>query len=218
MGPAGGRPWEDRAVVPADIHDFYAASAGVAGALIGLLFVAISVAGERLARAEASSQIPRLRAQGALTAFTNALAVSLYALIPDDSIGTASLVVAILGLLFVLASLLSLIRLRQVRATARDALFLFFLAAVFVWQLVSAINVILDPGDSNAVESIAMVVIICFIIGIFRAWDLIGGPTIGFRQEVVAMVRAERAERAKNGENGTGTAPSASGSQDAPPS
>jgi hypothetical protein len=205
-------------VVPADIHDFFAASAGVAGALIGLLFVAISVAGDRLARAEASSQMPRLRAQGALTAFTNALAVSLYALIPDDSIGIASLVVAILGLLFVLASLLSLIRLRQMRATGRDALFLFFLAIVFVWQLVSAINLILDLSDSNAVEGIAMVVIICFIIGIFRAWDLIGGPTIGFRQEVVAMVRAERAKNGENGESGTGNAPSASGSQDAPPS
>jgi hypothetical protein len=221
-GSPPGRPCEDRAVVPADIHDFFAASAGVAGALIGLLFVAISVTGERLARAEASSQIPRLRAYGALVSFTNALTVSLFALLPDESIGNASLVVAILGLLFIAASLLSLIRLRQVRATTRDALFLVVLAVLFVWQLISAINVMGDPGDSNAVENIAMVVIACFLIGIFRAWELIGGPSIGFRQEVVAMVRAENAERAKRAENGTGTAASASGpvseSEDATPS
>jgi phosphatidylserine synthase len=231
--PAGGRQCEDRSVVPADIHDFFAASAGVAGALIGLLFVAISVTAGRLARAEATSQIPRLRAYGALVAFTNALTVSLWALLPN-SIGTASLVVAILGLLFIAASLLSLIRLRQLRATARDSLFLVFLAVLFVWQLVSAINVTLQSSDSNAVENIATVVIACFLIGIFRAWDLIGGPSIGFRQEVVAMVRAENAERAERAgnaeraenaertENGTGTAASPSGSasesEDATPS
>ena len=53
---------EDRRVVPDDIRDFFLGSAGVAGALIGLLFVAISVAGERLAREEAAAYFYRIRA------------------------------------------------------------------------------------------------------------------------------------------------------------
>lgn len=187
-------------MVPADIHDFFLGSAGVAGALIGLLFVAISVSAERLARADASTQVHRIRAYAALVAFINALMVSLFALIPGKKIGTASLVVAIVGLAFVLASLLSFVRLRQVRwGTARDAVFLVFLAVTFVLQLISGIDVMRRPGDSGTVNTIAILVIACFLIGITRAWELIGGPSFGFAHEVVALVRSEEQHARERG-------------------
>jgi hypothetical protein len=187
-------------MVPADIHEFFEASAGVAGALIGLLFVAISVSVDRLNRSEAPGQLHRIRAAAALTAFTNALTVSLWALIPTEQIGIVAVVMATIGLLFIVASMLSLIRLRAVRATARDATFLIGLAVTFGFQFAAGIDLDVKTNDPSMVENVAILVTICFILGILRAWELIGGPSIGFTREVTALVRAEAAKTAKTTE------------------
>jgi hypothetical protein len=177
-------------MVSQSIRDFFTASASVAGALIGLLFVALSVAASRLREGE-DGQLHRIRASAALTAFTNSLSVSLFALIPGHKIGWTAVSVAVAGLAFVLASLLSLVRLRKLRwRTVRDVLFLAVLALLFVYQLIQGLDVLAQPGDAGAVGDIAIVVVVCFLIGIGRAWELIGGPLIGIRHEVTALVRS----------------------------
>jgi hypothetical protein len=145
---------------------------------------------ERLSREEAAAQVHRIRAVAALTAFVNALSVSLFALIPGEKIGITSVVVAATGLLFVVASLLSLFRLRQLRAArVRDAVFLLGLIVVFVIQMAEGLGVIANPANSGDVNTIAILVVCCFFIGIARAWELIGGPSVGIAHEVTALIR-----------------------------
>jgi hypothetical protein len=102
-------------------------------------------------------------------------------------------VVSAVGLTFVLASLLSLNRLHQVRwGNARDAVFLLGLVVTFVFQLVEGVLVSAQPDNPGDVNTIAILVIFCFLIGIARSWELVGGPKIGLRHEVTALVRSHQ--------------------------
>lgn len=185
------------------MHSFFAASASVAGALVGLLFVAITVAQERLA-AEGAAQAHRVRASAALTAFTNALTVSLFALLPGEKVGWAASSVAIVGLLFIGASVLSLLRVRRTQpGELRDAVFLVGLMVTFALQLLFGLQVVGNSRDAGSVDVIAVLVIVCFLIGIGRSWELIGGPSIHLHSELGAMIRGDRnAEDDGPGETG----------------
>jgi len=180
----------------ASAHQFFAACASVAGALIGLLFVAVSVAPERILGPEASD-VHGVRAAATLTAFTNALAVVLFGLVPGFNAGYGAAVVAILGLLFITAALLRLLPIwRSHRIRLFDLSFLLGLLAVFVIQLIAGVGLAQHSGDGGDLQTVCVLVIVCFLIGIERAWELVGGPDIGLGRELFGWVHTRRqAER-----------------------
>jgi hypothetical protein len=161
----------------ATAHEFFAASASVAGALIGLLFVAISVAPERVLGPDAS-EVHGVRAAATLTAFTNALTVSLFGLIPGYSVGNPATAVAGAGLLFIVRALVGVAPgWRAKRVRLRDFTFLIGLIVVFVIQLIAAIELDRNRADNGSLQTICVLVVVCFLIGIERAWELVGGPS-----------------------------------------
>jgi MFS family permease len=165
-------------VTTASGRDFFLASASVAGALIGLLFVAVSVASERVLGPEASD-VHGVRAAATLAAFTNALTVSLFGLVPGFNVGGAATVVAIVGLLFIAGALMQLAPAwRAKRIGPRDLTFLLALLVVFVIQLIAGVELDRHTNDGSDLQTICVLVIVCFLIGIARAWDLVGGPNI----------------------------------------
>ncbi|MBC3840776.1 hypothetical protein GXW82_12240 [Streptacidiphilus sp. 4-A2] len=193
-------------MISEDLHDFFTAAAGVAGTLIGLLFVAISVAAERVS--EHGNPAHRVRAAGALTVFTNALTVSLFALVPGTNVGTVAFVVSLLGLMATAASLISLIR--QGTLTwqhPREVVFPICLGAVFVAQLLAGQTVMFHPAARGSVITIAEIIMVCFLIGIARAWELVGGPQLGLVGEILTLVRSTPTSSTATGEQRPRTPP-----------
>jgi hypothetical protein len=179
---------------------FFAASAGIAGALIGLLFVAISVTPEKVLGPDAED-VFAVRAAAALTSFVNALSVSLFGLIPGFSSGTPASVVAVLGILFVAAALVRLMpSVRAAELHPRELTFVAGLAMVFIVQLVAGIELSSNESDRGALQVVCIVVVVCFLLGIERAWELLGGPRVRL---IGSIARRRRAH--SSGEESRGT-------------
>jgi len=178
--------------VPSEaFHDFFVAAAGVAGALIGLLFVAISVAPEKVIGPD-PSDVQRVRAAAARSALTNALAVSLFGLIPGIAVGWAALVVAVGGLFFMSGAFGELGRARRAGTASKgDTSGFVGQFIVFAAQLVAAIALIADEDHLTARRTLAVLVVVCFGIGISSAWQLLEGPSMGLG----SFLRGLRARR-----------------------
>jgi hypothetical protein len=88
-----------------------------------------------------------------------------------------------------------LLRVRQSQpGELRDGVFLVGLLITFGLQLWFGLKVIMHSHDADAVHTIAVLVIVCFLIGIGRSWELVGGPSIALRSELGAILRGGKKE------------------------
>jgi hypothetical protein len=149
---------------------FFSGSATIAGALVGLLFVALSVAPERL-RGDTASAEHQAIAATAFTALVDALFVSLIGLQPGGGLRYGAVSLGALGLTSSCGLAVRLWRLRgSERLSRRWPYLLSFIIAVYAAQVVSGLVV----GGAAQADLTATFVYIMFAVGISRSWELLG--------------------------------------------
>ena len=173
-------------------RDLFVAIAGAAGALTGLLFVALSVA-PRPRMAQHPNVIRQVRAAAALVAFTNALAVSLFGLVPDNLIGYPAAVAGVVGLLFALGGLRSILADPAARSRVRSQIgLILLLLAAFGVEIVAGVIAAADPHEKAPIDVIGNVLVASLLIGVARSWELVGDRDTGITASIAALAGHER--------------------------
>ena len=150
---------------------FFSGAATIAGALVGLLFVALSVSPERLRGTHASVEHQAI-ASTAFTALVDALFVSLIGLQPGGGLDFGAVILGTVGLT---SSCGLAIRLWRARAgedlSQRWPYLLGFIIAVYAAQVITGLT--LRTPSSQADATVTFVYAL-FAIGIARSWELLG--------------------------------------------
>lgn len=175
-------------MVPASFHDFFNGCASVAGALIGLLFVALSVSREKLTGSDASLE-HQVRAAAAFSALVNTLVIALVGLLPGASLGEVGITLAIAGLATT-AGLLVLLYREQRRTIAHgDVRLLGLLVVLYALQLANAVQLEGTPREVSGVARQGGLAILFFLFGIARSWQLVGARNVSLVSTVTAVMQ-----------------------------
>ncbi len=173
-------------------RDLFPAIAECAATLTGLLFVAMTVAG-RHNPADRPAVIPQVRAASCILAFTNALAVSLFGLVPGNNIGYPAAVMAVIGIFFTAAGTRSIFSSHVPRRhVPRQVGLIAILLATFASELTGGIVLILNPHSSGAAGLVSNLLVALLIIGILRAWELIGDRDTSIIASIAVLTGHDR--------------------------
>jgi hypothetical protein len=161
-------------MVSPGLVSFFTASVGAGAALIGLIFVAVSIAPERTVMIGAPLERQAVAAS-AFSALINAFFISLFALIPGESLGWVTLTMSLLGLWSTVFLGWNLLKhpLGWRNAIRRLSLILVGII-VYGFELYSAVMLIKAPSDPYAAFTLATLVGIAYGLGLTRAWQLLG--------------------------------------------
>lgn len=167
-------------MVPPEFLNFFIASTGAGAALVGLLFVAVSLAPEQIVARRAPVE-RRAVSGSAFTALINAFFISLVALIPHFNFGTLVVPFSSLSLLTSLIQAWSLLRLRKGwQSFLRRAVLVCLSLGLYGLELWNGVGLITDPTQVGFVYNLLFVLLSVFFLGLVRAWELLGAQRYGF--------------------------------------
>jgi hypothetical protein len=162
-------------VVPAAYSSFLVASTQASAALIGLLFVAVSIAPERVFGPGAQST-RKAMALSSFTAMANVFFVSFGSLIPDLAFGTIVVAAGIVAASQTL-SLLSLVGSWRAEGSQLRGIALFAISGgIYAFEIVIGLQLLYGTPDKALFTELETLMLGIFSIGLARAWELLGAP------------------------------------------
>jgi hypothetical protein len=153
-------------MVPGVYDAYFAAMATAAAALIGLLFVAVSVRDDTIFGPKAMPGGEAL----AVTAFiglVSSFVVSLLGLIPKVNIGEPAVVMAVIGIV-------AMVRLQRRLHVGRNLIVLAITLLAYAAQLGFGVLLLADP-HSDQLVNLSVIVFVPLIVSLQRAWSLLKG-------------------------------------------
>ncbi len=167
-------------MVSPEYTNFFIASTGAGAALVGLLFVAVSLAPEQIVTRRAPMERQAV-AGSAFTALINAFVISLVALIPHFNLGSLVVPFSCLCLATSLIQAWQLLRVRKGWQSFLRGAFLVLLS-VFLYglELVNGFQLLTAPSpQAGSVFGLVWCLIGAFLVGLYRAWELLGAQRYG---------------------------------------
>jgi hypothetical protein len=165
-------------MVPSVYDAYLGAVATAAAALIGLLFVAVSVRDDTIF---GPSAIPGGEAL-AITAFTglvNSFVVSLLGLIPKANIGEPAVIMAVI-------SIVATVSLQRRLHTGSNLIVMAVTLLAYAAQFVYGVLLLVNPHDSDDVINLSFIVFTTLIVSLQRAWSLLKGKHLASARGTVA--------------------------------
>lgn len=158
-------------MIPLSYHDFFSATATASAALIGLLFVAITLRSETVVGPQAEAAGQRLAASS-FSSLVDTFFVSLVALLPGSGVGY---VVVVMGALSLYSGVTQLRRLIHTDLHWALLALSTMSTLTFLYQVVLGGQLILAPHDRGLVEILTSLLIAELAIALVRAWALLQG-------------------------------------------
>lgn len=166
-------------MVPSDFANFFLASTGAGAALVGLLFVAVSVAPDRIFGRNALAE-RQVVAASAFSALVNAFVVSLAALIPGMNVGGVAIVMGALALSSTVQQMRRLWdgRIGGLHLVRRMSLPVSSFI-IYGLEITSGISLIQRGVAVGSIFSLSVLLLVIYGVGLTRAWQLLGAPRSG---------------------------------------
>jgi hypothetical protein len=155
-------------VVPSSYLEFMITAAGAAAAMIGLLFVAVSLRTDMVFGPTAPPKA-RTLAGSSFVSLVNAFSLALLAIVPLTNIGVAMVILSAI-------CLYSTWRLHARTLKQNPQFQLLFLSVLtYLAQFAGGVALLARPHTTWIVNGLCYVIFASFVIALTRAWDLIQG-------------------------------------------